>query len=57
VVSHFARGWQRRVLLKSLDNMNPLKRKSDGHRKGWAWSSFSFYAKRDSALVRIDPIA
>jgi putative transposase len=38
-------------------HMNPLKRKLVAHPKDWPWSSFSFYAKRDSALVRIDPIA
>ena len=37
-------------------DMNPLNRKLVAHPKDWLWSSFSFYARRDSGLVRIDPI-
>ncbi len=36
-------------------HMNPLKRKLVTHPREWPWSSFSFYAKKDSCLVRIDP--
>jgi hypothetical protein len=37
-------------------HMNPLKRKLVPHPRDWLWSSFSFYAKRDAVLVRIDPM-
>ena len=37
-------------------HMNPVKRKLVAHPRDWPWSSFSFYAKKDSALVRIDPM-
>jgi REP element-mobilizing transposase RayT len=37
-------------------HMNPVKRKLVAHPKDWPWSSFSFYAKKDSGLVRIDPM-
>jgi REP element-mobilizing transposase RayT len=37
-------------------HMNPLKRKLVDHPKDWPWSSFSFYAKKESGLVRIDPM-
>jgi hypothetical protein len=36
--------------------MNPVKRKLAAHPKDWLWSSYSFYAKKDLGLVRIDPI-
>ena len=37
-------------------HMNPVKRKLVAHPKVWPWSSFSFYAKKESGLVRINPI-
>src|SRR5580704_3282089 len=37
-------------------HMNPVKRKLVAHPKDWPWSSFSFYAKKESVLVRINPI-
>ena len=37
-------------------HMNPVKRKLVGHPKDWPWSSFSFYAKKETVLVRIDPV-
>jgi putative transposase len=51
--------WSQKKFVEKLQymHMNPLKRKLVAHPKDWPWSSFSFYAKRDSALVRIDPIA
>jgi hypothetical protein len=36
--------------------MNPVKRKLVAHPNDWHWSSFSFYAKKESGLVRINPI-
>ena len=36
---------------------NPLKRKLVAHPKDWPWSGFSFYAKKESGLVRIDPLS
>jgi putative transposase len=35
---------------------NPVKRKRVAHPRHWPWSSFSFYAKKDSGLVRSDPM-
>ncbi len=51
--------WSRKKFVEKLQymHMNPLKRKLVAHPQDWPWSSFWFYAKRDSALVRIDPIA
>ena len=37
-------------------HMNPLKRKLVAHPKQWPWSSFLFYSKGHSGLIRIDPI-
>src|SRR6266404_1321330 len=37
-------------------HMNPMKRKLVAHPKDWPWSSFLFYAKKESGLVRIDPM-
>jgi putative transposase len=51
--------WSQKKFVEKLQHMhmNPLKRKLVAHPKDWPWSSFSFYAKSDPALVRIDPIA
>jgi hypothetical protein len=38
-------------------HMNPVQRKPVIHPKDWPGSSFSFYAKRDLGLVRIDPLS
>jgi hypothetical protein len=48
----------RRVFVEKLQHMhiNPVKRKLVVHPQDWPWSSFSFYAKRDSGLVHIDPM-
>ena len=37
-------------------HMNPLKRKLADHPMDWPWSSFSFYAKLKSGLIRVDPV-
>jgi putative transposase len=37
-------------------HMNPLKRKLVSHPKQWPWSSFAFYAKPGSGLIRVDPV-
>jgi hypothetical protein len=37
-------------------HMNPVKRKLAAHPRYWPWSSFSFYAKKEPGLVRIDPM-
>ena len=49
--------WSQKMFVEKLQymHMNPLKRKLVAHPKDWPWSSFSFYAKKDSVLVRIDP--
>ena len=50
--------WSQKKLMEKLQymHMNPLKRKLVAHPNDWPWSSFSFYARKDSGLVRIDPI-
>lgn len=62
------RFWQRRFydfnvwsLKKRVEklhymHMNPLKRKLVSHPKGWPWSSFAFYSKPGSGLIRLDPV-
>ena len=62
------RFWQRRFydfnvwsLKKRVEklhymHMNPLKRKLVNHPKDWPWSSFSFYSKPGSGLIRVDPV-
>src|SRR5579863_1156397 len=37
-------------------HMNPVKRKLVAHAKDWPWSSFSFYAKKESGLIRVDAV-
>jgi putative transposase len=51
--------WSQTKFVEKLQcmHMNPLKRKLVAHPRDWPWSSFSFYAKRESGLVRIDPMA
>jgi putative transposase len=62
------RFWQRRFydfnvwsLKKRVEklhymHMNPLKRKLVTHPKDWPWSSFSYYANPNHALIRVDPV-
>jgi REP-associated tyrosine transposase len=49
--------WSQKKKVEKLQymHMNPLKRKLVAHPKDWPWSSVSFYAGKDSGLVRIDP--
>jgi putative transposase len=51
--------WSQKKFVEKLQymHMNPLKRKLVAHPKDWPWSSFSFYAKRDPCLVRIDSMS
>jgi len=50
--------WSHTKFVEKLQymHMNPVKRKLVAHPKDWPWSSFLFYAKRESGLVRIDPM-
>jgi putative transposase len=49
--------WSQKKKIEKLNymHMNPLKRKLAFHPRDWPWSSFSFYERKDSGLVRIDP--
>jgi putative transposase len=49
--------WSQKKFVEKLQymHMNPVKRRLVSHPKDWPRSSFSFYAKKDSVLVRIDP--
>ena len=48
--------WSKEKVREKLEYMhaNPVKRKLVQHPKDWPWSSFSFYAKREMGLIRID---
>ena len=48
--------WSQKKLVEKLlyMHLNPVKRKLVAHPGDWSWSSFSFYANKDSGLVRID---
>ena len=35
---------------------NPVRERLVKHPKEWPWSSFSFYAKDEQGLIRIDPV-
>jgi len=50
--------WSRGKQTEKLDYMhrNPLTRKLVAHPKDWPWSSWSFYAKGGTGLIRIDPL-
>jgi len=50
--------WSLKKRVEKLDymHMNPLKRKLADHPMDWPWSSFSFYAKLKSGLIRVDPV-
>ncbi len=66
--SYLPRFWQRRFydfnvwsLKKRVEKLhymhiNPLKRKLADHPMDWPWSSFSFYARLKSGLIRVDPV-
>jgi putative transposase len=50
--------WSQTKFVEELHSihMNPVKRKRVAHPRGWPWSSFLFYAKKESGLVRLDPM-
>ncbi len=50
--------WSQKKFVEKLQYMhlNPVKRRLVSHPKDWPWSSFSFYASKDTGLVRIDPM-
>jgi len=50
--------WSHTKFVEKLQymHMNPVKRKLVAHPKDWTWSSFLFYAKKESGLVRSDPM-
>ena len=50
--------WSQAKFVEKLQymHMNPVKRKLVAHPRDWPWSSFSFYAKKEPGLVRIDPV-
>ena len=50
--------WSQKKFVEKLQylHMNPVKRHLVSHPKDWPWSSFSYYARKDTGLVRIDPM-
>jgi len=50
--------WSQKKFVEKLHymHMNPVKRKLTTHPRDWPWSSFLFYAKKESGLIRIDPV-
>ena len=50
--------WSEKKIREKLDYMhaNPVTRKLVKHPKDWPWSSWSFYAKGETGLIRIDPV-
>jgi putative transposase len=50
--------WSAKKVGEKLDYMhaNPVSRGLVKHPKDWPWSSWSFYAKQETSLVRIDPV-
>jgi len=50
--------WSQKKFVEKLHymHMNPLKRKLVTHPRDWPWSSFSFYAKKEPGLIRINPV-
>jgi putative transposase len=50
--------WSGKKVREKLDYMhaNPITRKLVEHPKDWPWSSWSFYAKGEAGLVKIDPV-
>ena len=51
--------WSQTKFVEKLHymHMNTVHRKLVTHLRDWPWSSFSFYAKKESGLVRIDPMS
>ena len=51
--------WSQKKFVEKLHYMhlNPVKRGLVDHPGDWAWSSFSFYAKRGECLLRVDPMS
>ena len=49
--------WSQKKKIEKLQyiHMNPVKRGLVTHPKDWPWSSFSFYASRDSGLIALNP--
>jgi putative transposase len=50
--------WSSKKVKEKLEYMhaNPVKRKLVIHPKDWPWSSWSYYAKGEEGLIRIDPV-
>ena len=50
--------WSAKKVRERLEYMhaNPVKRKLVMHPKDWPWSSWSYYAKGEQGLLRIDPL-
>ena len=50
--------WSEKKLKEKLHYMhrNPVERKLVQHPKDWPWSSWSFYAKGEQGLIRIDDL-
>jgi putative transposase len=50
--------WNQKKFVEKLHYMhlNPVKRRRVSHPKDWPWRSFSFYARKENGLVRIDPL-
>ena len=50
--------WSEKKLKEKLHYMhrNPVERKLVQHPKNWPWSSWSFYAKGEQGLIRIDDL-
>ena len=51
--------WNQTKFVENLQymHMNRVRRKLVAHPNDWPWSSFLFYARRDSGLVGIDPMS
>ena len=51
-------GWSEKKLKEKLHYMhrNPVDRKLVQHPQDWPWSSWSFYAKGEQGLIRIDEL-
>ena len=50
--------WSQKKFVEKLNymHMNPVKRRLVSRPGDWPWSSFSFYAKRESGIISIDPM-
>ena len=48
--------WSQTKFVEKLHcmHLNPVKRKLVTHPKDWPWSSFSFYSKKETALLSMD---